>query len=32
VAIPDMVLTVTVRARDKVHGSGGREITVEVPR
>jgi hypothetical protein len=32
VAIPDMVLMVTVRARDKVHGSGGREITVEVPR
>jgi hypothetical protein len=32
VAIPETVTRVTVRARDKVHGSGGREITVAVPR
>jgi len=32
VAIPETVRTVTVRARDKVHGSGGREIAVAVPR
>jgi hypothetical protein len=31
-AIPETVRAVTVRARDKVHGFGGREITVAVPR
>ena len=32
VAIPESVREVTVRARDKVHDVGGREITVAVPR
>lgn len=32
VAIPETVRAVTVHARDKVHGFGGREITVAVPR
>jgi nucleotide-binding universal stress UspA family protein len=32
VAIPETVREVTIRARDKVHGFGGREITVTVPR
>ena len=32
VAIPDGVGTVTVRARDSVHGYGGIEQTVAVPR
>lgn len=32
VKVPAGVDTVTVRARDKVHGWGGREATVTVPR
>ena len=32
VAIPPEVTTVTVRAHDLVHGYGGREMTVELPR
>ena len=32
VAIPDTISTVTVRAHDKVHGYGGVEASVEVPR
>jgi len=32
VAIPGDVAVVTVRARDSVHGHGGRELTVAVPR
>ena len=32
VAIPDEVVEVTIRARDSVHGRGGRELTVAVPR
>jgi hypothetical protein len=32
VAIPDDVGSVTIRARDSVHGYGGREITIELPR
>ena len=31
VAIPEGVNTVTVRARDSVHGYGGREFTLELP-
>jgi hypothetical protein len=31
VAIPDGITEVTVRARDSVHGHGGRELTVAVP-
>jgi hypothetical protein len=31
VEIPESVVEVTVRARDKVHGFGGAEITVAVP-
>lgn len=30
--IPDAVDQVRIRARDKVHGYGGREVTVAVPR
>ena len=32
VAVPDGVREVTVRAHDKVHGFGGAELTVTVPR
>jgi len=32
VAIPAGVREVTIRARDKVHGYGGQEITLAVPR
>lgn len=32
VAIPPEVATVTVRARDSVHGHGGETVTVELPR
>ena len=32
VAIPDDVVEVTIRARDSVHGFGGAELTVGVPR
>ena len=32
VEIPDNVAEITVRARDLVHGFGGREVTVRVPR
>lgn len=32
VRIPDGVHQVRIRARDKVHGYGGREVTVDVPR
>ncbi|HSA79415.1 MAG TPA: hypothetical protein VLE23_01250 [Geminicoccaceae bacterium] len=32
VAIPGDVVAVTIRARDSVHGHGGRELTVAVPR
>jgi len=32
VAVPDGVAEVTVRAHDKVHGYGGRKMTVTVPR
>ena len=32
VAVPDGVAEVTVRAHDKVHGYGGREMTVRLPR
>lgn len=32
VRIPDGVAHVTVRAHDKIHGYGGKEITVAVPR
>ena len=32
VEIPDGVAEITVRARDLVHGFGGREVTVRVPR
>jgi hypothetical protein len=32
VKIPDSISEVTVRAHDKVHGYGGKTITVEVPR
>ena len=32
VAIPDHVVEVTIRARDSVHGYGGPELTVGVPR
>jgi hypothetical protein len=32
VAIPGDVAAVTVRARDSVHGHGGRELSVAVPR
>jgi hypothetical protein len=32
VAIPADVTAVTIRARDSVHGHGGRELTVAVPR
>ena len=31
VAVPDVVDEVTVRAHDKVHGYGGREMTVRLP-
>jgi hypothetical protein len=31
VAVPDGVTEVTVRAHDKVHGAGGKEITVSLP-
>ena len=31
VVVPDGVSRVVVRARDSVHGYGGREVTVEVP-
>lgn len=30
--IPEGVSEVTIRAHDKVHGYGGREMTVKVPR
>lgn len=32
IAIPGDVAAVTIRARDSVHGHGGRELTVAVPR
>ena len=32
VAIPDHVVEVTIRARDRLHGYGGPELTVGVPR
>jgi hypothetical protein len=32
VTIPDEVVEVTIRARDNVHGYGGAELTVGVPR
>jgi hypothetical protein len=32
VAIPDSVARVTIRAHDNVHGYGGQELTVPVPR
>ena len=32
VRIPDDVAKVTIRAHDSVHGFGGREMTVDVPR
>lgn len=32
VAIPETVSRVKVRARDSVHGIGGREVTVDLPR
>ena len=32
VAIPGSVAEVTLRAHDKVHGYGGREVTVQLPR
>jgi hypothetical protein len=32
VAIPDDLAAVIIRARDSVHGHGGRELTVTVPR
>ncbi len=32
VAIPDDVAEVTIRAHDNVHGYGGQELTVPVPR
>ena len=32
VAVPDGVATVTVRAHDNVHGTGGKEMTVEISR
>ena len=31
-AIPGEIATVTIRARDSVHGDGGRELTLAVPR
>lgn len=31
ITVPSDVTTVTVRAGDKVHGLGGREMTVELP-
>jgi len=32
VEIPDGVQEVTIRARDSVHGYGGAELSVELPR
>lgn len=32
VRIPDGVTEVTVRARDSIHGHGGKTLTVAVPR
>jgi len=32
VAIPDGVTQVTIRARDNVHGYGGKEFVIDVPR
>ena len=32
VAIPDDVVQVTIRAHDSIHGYGGQELTVGVPR
>lgn len=32
VVIPETVSRVRVRARDSVHGTGGREVTVDLPR
>ena len=32
IGIPDGITEVTVRARDSVHGYGGKELTVAVPR
>jgi hypothetical protein len=32
IAIPDAITAVTVRARDSVHGYGGRGLTVSLPR
>lgn len=32
VKVPDSVSEVTVRAHDKVHGWGGAEVTVKIPR
>lgn len=32
VAIPDNIKSVTLRAHDKVHGYGGKEVTVDLPR
>lgn len=32
VKIPEGLDTVTVRAHDSVHGYGGRELTIEIPR
>ena len=31
-AIPDAVAAVTIRAHDSVHGHGGPELTIAVPR
>jgi hypothetical protein len=32
IVIPDDVAAVTIRAHDSVHGDGGKELTVAVPR
>ncbi len=32
VAVPEGVTTVIIRGHDKVHGTGGEEMTVELPR
>ena len=32
VFIPDDVMRVTIRARDSVHGYGGAEVTIDLPR
>lgn len=32
VSVPDGVVSVTIRANDSVHGSGGKEFSVELPK